>query len=95
MTSMSRTARRRASPSSRADFLPQALARAGPNGHMGNMSIQIRTSLAEPETDAAFVPHRPARPAKAEGGRPFGLTGKPVPDAICSTWGYDLRRGRG
>ncbi|CAM3137073.1 UvrABC system protein B [Sphingomonas antarctica] len=37
------------------------------------MSIQIRTSLAEPETDASFVPHRPSRPPKAEGGKAFKL----------------------
>src|SRR5436190_18654107 len=37
------------------------------------MAIQIRTSLAEPETGETFVPHRPARPEKAEGGRPFVL----------------------
>ena len=37
------------------------------------MSIQIRTSLAEPEIDPNFVPHRPARPPKAEGGRAFKL----------------------
>jgi len=37
------------------------------------MAIQIRTTLAEPETDQTFVPHRPARPEKAEGGRPFRL----------------------
>ncbi|MCA1653233.1 MAG: excinuclease ABC subunit UvrB [Sphingomonadales bacterium] len=37
------------------------------------MAIQIRTSLAEPETAEAFVPHRPPRPEKAEGGRPFVL----------------------
>ena len=37
------------------------------------MAIQIRTSLAEPETSEAFVPHRPARPDKAEGGRKFVL----------------------
>ena len=37
------------------------------------MPIQIRTSLAEPETGETFVPHRPARPDKAEGGRPFVL----------------------
>ncbi|HZG45088.1 MAG TPA: excinuclease ABC subunit UvrB [Allosphingosinicella sp.] len=43
------------------------------------MSIQIRTSLAEPETDAAFVPHRPARPEKAEGGRPFKLVSEYQP----------------
>ncbi|MCM8557756.1 excinuclease ABC subunit UvrB [Sphingomicrobium sediminis] len=37
------------------------------------MSIQIRTSLDEPETGEAFVPHRPPRPDKAEGGRKFVL----------------------
>jgi excinuclease ABC subunit B len=37
------------------------------------MAIQIRTNLAEPETDAGFVPHRPARPEKADGGRAFKL----------------------
>ena len=36
------------------------------------MAIQIRTSLAEPDA-ADFVPHRPARPEKAEGGRRFML----------------------
>jgi excinuclease ABC subunit B len=35
------------------------------------MSIQIRTSLEEPETAADFVPHRPARPPKVEGGKRF------------------------
>jgi len=37
------------------------------------MAIQIRTTLAEPETDQSFVPHRPARPEKAEGGKRFRL----------------------
>jgi excinuclease ABC subunit B len=37
------------------------------------MSIQIRTSLAEPETDEAFVPHRPERPPKTDGGKHFRL----------------------
>ncbi len=37
------------------------------------MAIQIRTSLDEPETDQSFVPHRPARPPKAEGGRRFRI----------------------
>lgn len=37
------------------------------------MAIQIRTSLAEPETGPGFVPHRPKRPEKSEGGRPFKL----------------------
>jgi excinuclease ABC subunit B len=33
------------------------------------MAIQIRTSLAEPEIDPNFVPHRPNRPVKAEGSK--------------------------
>ena len=33
----------------------------------------IRRGLAEPETDGSFVPHRPQRPTKIEGGRPFVL----------------------
>ena len=37
------------------------------------MAIEIRTSLAEPVNDDSFVPHRPARPSKAEGGRAFVL----------------------
>jgi excinuclease ABC subunit B len=37
------------------------------------MAIQIRTSLAEPETGEAFVPHKPARPEKAEGGKAFKI----------------------
>jgi len=37
------------------------------------MAIQIRTSLAEPETGETFTPHRPARPEKADGGRKFVL----------------------
>src|SRR3954452_8520876 len=37
------------------------------------MAIQIRTTLAEPDTGEAFVPHKPSRPDKAEGGRPFKL----------------------
>src|SRR5215212_445195 len=37
------------------------------------MAIQIRTSLAEPETAPTFVPHKPARPDKAEGGKRFTI----------------------
>ena len=43
------------------------------------MTIQIRTSLAEPETGEEFIPHRPARPPKAEGGRPFKLVSEYTP----------------
>ncbi|MES2270789.1 MAG: excinuclease ABC subunit UvrB [Pseudomonadota bacterium] len=43
------------------------------------MAIQIRTSLAEPETGADFVPHRPARPEKTEGGKRFTLVSEYEP----------------
>jgi len=43
------------------------------------MAIQIRTSLAEPETGEAFVPHKPARPEKAEGGKAFTLASEYEP----------------
>ncbi|MGY6552235.1 MAG: excinuclease ABC subunit UvrB [Erythrobacter sp.] len=33
--------------------------------------LVIRRGLAEPETGEDFVPHRPARPEKSMGGRPF------------------------
>ncbi len=37
------------------------------------MSIQIRTTLDEPETGQAFVPHRPERPPKVDGGKRFRI----------------------
>ena len=37
------------------------------------MAIHIRTTLDEPETGQSFVPHRPERPPKLEGGRPFRI----------------------
>ncbi|WP_375392965.1 excinuclease ABC subunit UvrB [uncultured Sphingomonas sp.] len=43
------------------------------------MPIQIRTSLAEPETGPAFVPHRPQRPEKVEGGKRFQLVSEYQP----------------
>src|SRR3546814_9714574 len=33
----------------------------------------IRRGLEEPDTSGAFIPHRPARPDKADGGKPFKL----------------------
>jgi excinuclease ABC subunit B len=43
------------------------------------MAIQIRTNLAEPDTGSTFVPHRPARPPKVEGGKPFTLVSEYEP----------------
>ena len=37
------------------------------------MTIQIRTSLDDVDLSQAFVPHRPERPAKTEGGKQFKL----------------------
>ncbi|MFC7499067.1 excinuclease ABC subunit UvrB [Enterovirga sp. GCM10030262] len=37
------------------------------------MPIAIRTGLEEPDTGKAFVPHRPQRPEKAEGGKAFRI----------------------
>tara|TARA_R110000782_G_scaffold78293_5_gene156116 strand:- start:106101 stop:108323 length:2223 start_codon:yes stop_codon:yes gene_type:complete len=48
-----------------------AASRAAP--YLPIMAIEIRTSLAEPETGEGFIPHRPARPEKAEGGKPFRI----------------------
>lgn len=52
------------------------------------MTIQIRTSLDEIDTSAAYVPHRPARPEKVEGGKKFELISEyqpagDQPTAIC------------
>ena len=41
--------------------------------------IQIRTSLAEIETEGVFQPHRPARPPKSEGGKTFTLATDYIP----------------
>ena len=43
------------------------------------MAIQIRTNLAEPETGENFVPHRPQRPSKVEGGKAFKLVSEYTP----------------
>ncbi|MFM1981503.1 MAG: excinuclease subunit UvrB [Pseudomonadota bacterium] len=37
------------------------------------MSLIIRTTLDEPETGQNFVPHRPARPPKSDGGKKFRI----------------------
>src|SRR5688500_16528043 len=55
------------------------LARRRGNDHMQCMAIIIRTSLEEPQSPAQFVPHRPARPTKEEGGRPFTIVSEYQP----------------
>ena len=42
--------------------------------HIANMSeLIIRRGLEEPDTVGTFTPHRPERPPKLEGGRPFRI----------------------
>jgi excinuclease ABC subunit B len=50
-------------------MIARTLAPTGLNDHMAAMAIAIRTGLEEPETGQDFVPHRPQRPEKAEGGK--------------------------
>lgn len=47
--------------------------------HIRAMPIEIRTSLAEPEAMPMFMPHRPARPEKSEGGKAFRLVSDYAP----------------
>ena len=46
---------------------------------MSSMAIAIRTGLEEPDTGQEFVPHRPQRPDKAEGGKAFRLVSEYQP----------------
>jgi len=51
-----------------------AIAGAAGNDHIGAMAeLVIRRGLEEPDTSASFVPHKPQRPEKSDGGRPFRI----------------------
>ena len=41
--------------------------------------LVIRRGLEEPDTSGAFVPHRPSRPTKIDGGKPFTLVSEYQP----------------
>jgi excinuclease ABC subunit B len=45
----------------------------------GMAELVIRRGLQEPDTSAAFTPHKPQRPEKAMGGRPFKLVSEYQP----------------
>ena len=47
--------------------------------YVPDMSLAIRTTLDEPETGQAFVPHRPERPPKADGGKKFRIVSEYQP----------------
>ncbi|MBU3993898.1 MAG: DEAD/DEAH box helicase family protein, partial [Alphaproteobacteria bacterium] len=41
--------------------------------------LVIRRGLAEPDTSGTFVPHKPERPEKSDGGRPFRIVSEYQP----------------
>jgi excinuclease ABC subunit B len=55
--------------------------------------LVIRRGLTEPDTSAGFVPHRPARPEKAESPRPFVLQSEYQPAGDQPTAIADLIAG--
>jgi hypothetical protein len=68
-------------------------------GVTNGMVIQIRTSLDEPDTGQSFIPHRPARPEKSEGGKPFVIKSEyepagDQPTAIAELVAQAARRAR-
>jgi excinuclease ABC subunit B len=57
-----------------------ALALPPRRAHMQNMAeLIIRRGLEEPDTVGTFTPHRPERPSKLEGGRPFRIVSDYAP----------------
>ena len=53
----------------------------------------IRRGLEEPDTSGSFVPHKPARPEKAEAGRPFRIVSEYQPAGDQPTAIADLVGG--
>ena len=57
-----------------------ALALTARKAHKANMAeLIIRRGLEEPDTLGTFTPHRPERPPKLEGGRPFKIVSDYAP----------------
>ncbi len=55
--------------------------------------LVIRRGLEEPQTDGTFVPHKPQRPEKAEGGRAFKLVSEYTPSGDQPTAIKELVEG--
>jgi excinuclease ABC subunit B len=55
--------------------------------------LVIRRGLEEPQTDGTFVPHKPQRPDKAEGGRAFKLVSEYTPSGDQPTAIKELVEG--
>jgi len=59
--------------------------------HMSPMAeLVIRRGLEEPDTSGGFVPHKPQRPEKSDGGRPFKLVSEYSPSGDQPTAIADL-----
>ena len=64
----------------RAAILRTPLALSACKAHIANMAeLIIRRGLEEPDTVGTFTPHRPERPSKLEGGRPFKIVSDYAP----------------
>jgi excinuclease ABC subunit B len=62
--------------------------------HIRRMAeLVIRRGLEEPDTSGTFVPHRPARPDKVEGGKPFKIVSEYEPAGDQPTAIADLVEG--
>ncbi|MEO6717469.1 MAG: DEAD/DEAH box helicase family protein, partial [Novosphingobium sp.] len=57
--------------------------------------LVIRRGLAEPDTSASYVPHKPQRPEKSDGGRPFRIVSEYQPAGDQPTAIADLVAGIG
>ncbi|MFV0643836.1 MAG: excinuclease ABC subunit UvrB [Sphingomonadaceae bacterium] len=55
--------------------------------------LVIRRGLEEPDTSTTFVPHKPARPEKTDGGRPFQLVSDYAPSGDQPSAIADLTNG--
>jgi len=72
----------------------RALAERIANAHRWIMAeLIIRRGLSEPDTDGTFVPHRPARPPKAEGSPPLRIVSDYTPSGDQPTAIAELVQG--
>ena len=79
-------------PAACPDWQQRPIAERDTNAHIGKnpqnsfrnpaitmAELVIRRGLAEPDTSGTFVPHKPQRPEKAEGGHPFKVVSEYQP----------------
>ena len=77
-------------------MLRSPIAEHNANRHNPPMpELVIRRGLAEPDTSASYVPHKPQRPEKSDGGRPFRIQSEYQPAGDQPTAIADLVEGIG